>query len=1050
MLNRLIKLSIRFRMIVVLVAVLMIVIGIASFRQLPFDAYPDTTPVQVTVNAVAPTLSAIEVERQLTFPLEQAISGMPGLVQVRSVSKFGFSQITAIFKDGTDVYLARQLVSERLLTVKLASNVGRPSLGPTSTGLGEIFQYLVMSKTLSARELRTLHHWVIRPQMLQVSGIAEINTWGGFEKQYHVIFDPELLLKYKLTLDDVWRALQKNNANVGGGILSRGGSMMAVQGVGLVTSMEDIKKITIAAINGVAVRVRDVAQVEKHHQIRRGAVTGQGRGEVVLGLGLMLMGENSHAVTRRLHQRLKEVQAGLSKNVRLIPVYSRATLVDQVLKTVRNSLLEGALLVIAILLLFLGSIRAGIIVMLVIPLSMLFAFNGMLVFGIAGSLMSLGAIDFGLVVDSSVIMIENSMRRIDEAGPECDVAQVVEEAAIEVRKPTLFGELIIAIVYLPILALEGIEGKLFQPMALTVLFALFGSMVLSLTLIPALASLMLKKQATPHKNHLVEWLKKIYRYGLDLAFSYRWLTLGIALLLTANSVFLGSRLGSEFIPRLNEQAIVINTVRLASVGLSESVRYGTKIEQLLMKKYPDEIKYVWSRTGSAEVTTDPMGMEVSDVFITLTPRKKWKRGKTQAELVRKMSKTLEEMPGMRASFTQPIEMRMNEMISGIRSELGIKLFGNNFDVLKAKANEIRAVIRKIPGAADVTVEQITGLPILRVKVNRDAISRYGVPAQKLLKMIASLGTPRVGEVMKGQQRFDLILRLDDRYRKDIKKFKNLLIRAANGQLVRLGELVAIKTIISPSTINREWARRRIVIQVNVRKRDIGSFVKEVQRKLKQKVRLAQGYYLQYSGQFEHLERARHRLMIVVPLALLLIFTLLFISFGRFREVLLVFTGVPFSAVGGIIALWLRDMPFSISAGVGFVAVSGVAVLGQLVLVSAIRERLESGVEFLQAVRDMAVSRMRPVLMTGLVASLGFIPMALNTGIGAEVQRPLATVVIGGVVTSMLATLFILPIVYVLIGPGPSETSTPTPMQETALVDLTPSEDELLDTPQEEL
>tara|TARA_B100000609_G_scaffold186299_1_gene170860 strand:+ start:2230 stop:5349 length:3120 start_codon:yes stop_codon:yes gene_type:complete len=1026
MLNRLIDLSIRYRLLVVFGAVIIVIVGIASFRQLPFDAYPDTTPVQVTVNAVAPTLSAVEVERQLTFPLEQAISGMPGLVQVRSVSKFGFSQTTAIFKDGTNIYLARQLVSERLQTVKLSDKVGKPSLGPTSTGLGEIFQYLVTSKSLSARELRTLHHWVIRPQMLQVSGIAEINTWGGFEKQYHVIFDPALLLKYKLTLDDVWRSLKKNNANVGGGILNRGGAAMAVQGAGLVTSRRDIKKITIAAIDGVPVRIQDVAQVKLHHQIRRGAVTGQGGGEAVLGLGLMLMGENSRDVTRRLHKRLKEVQAGLSKKVRLIPVYSRTRLVDQVLRTVRNNLLEGALLVIAILFIFLGSLRAGIIVMLVIPLSMLFAFNGMLLFGIAGSLMSLGAIDFGLVVDSSVIIIENASRRLAEAGEGCNVAEVVRDAAIEVRKPTLFGELIIAIVYLPILALQGIEGKLFRPMALTVLFALLGSMILSLTLMPALASFALNKETSHHENRLVSWLKRIYQWALDKALSYSSVTLCIALLLVVNSVFLGTRLGSEFVPRLREQAIVINTVRLASVSLSESVRYGTKIEQLLMKKFPNEVKYVWTRTGTAEVTTDPMGMEVSDVFITLKARAKWKRGRTQDQLVRKMSTALKELPGMRALFTQPIEMRMNEMISGIRADLGIKLFGDDFDILKTKAAEIRAVLLKIPGAADVTVEQVTGMPILRIKVNRDAISRYGIPAQKILKMIASLGTPRVGEVLKNQMRFDLILRIDDRYRKNMKKFKNLLIRAANGQLVRLGELVEIKTIISPSTINREWARRRIVIQANVRKRDLGSFVEEAKRMIKQKVSLKQGYYVKYSGQFEHLERARNRLMIVVPLALFLIFTLLFISFGRIREVLLISTGVPFSAVGGVVALWLRDMPFSISAGVGFVAVSGVAVLGQLVLVNAIRDRLSDGMDFKESVREMAVARMRPVLMTGLVAALGFIPMALNTGIGAEVQRPLATVVIGGVVTSMLATLLILPLLYIIVGPGSDDQSKPAP------------------------
>lgn len=1017
MLNQLIDISIRHRVLVILGAIILAIAGLASFQHLPFDAYTDTTPIQVQINATAPTLSAVEVERQLTLPLEQAISGIPGLQQVRSISKFGFSQVIATFKDGTDIYLARQLVNERLQTVRLPNNVNKPSLGPTSTGLGEIFQYLLTSTRLSARELRTLHHWVIRPQMLQTPGLAEINTWGGFEKQYHVIFNPTSLLKYKLTLDDVWRALAKNNANVGGGIVNRGGAAMAVQGVGLVTSIREIRNITIAAINSVPVRIRDVAQVKVHHQVRRGAVTGQGKGESVLGLGLMLMGENSRDVTRRLQKRLKEVQAGLSKDVRLIPVYSRTQLVDKVLRTVRNNLFEGALLVIAILFVFLGNVRAGIIVMLVIPLSMLFAFNGMLLFGVAGSLMSLGAIDFGLVVDSSVIVIENASRRLSEASEGRTVAEIVRDAAIEVRKPTLFGELIIAIVYLPILALEGIEGKLFRPMALTVLFALLGSMLLSLTLIPALASLALKKQPEHRDNIVLRGIQRTYQWILGRVLTYPWVTLGIAVLLIVNSAFLSLRLGSEFVPRLREQAIVINTVRLANVSLSESVRYGSKIEQLLMKKFPDEIQYVWTRTGTAEVSTDPMGMEVSDVFITLRSREQWKRGRTQEELVRQMSAILKELPGMRALFTQPIEMRMNEMISGIRADLGIKLFGNDFNILKSKAEEIRSALLGVAGAADVTVEQITGMPILQVKVDRAALSRYGIPAQKVLKMIASLGTPRVGEVVQNQMRFDLVVRLGDTYRKDIKKFENLFIRAANGQLIRLGEVVRIQRVVSPSTIHREWARRRIVIQANVRKRDLGSFVAEAKHVLKKKVKLQQGYYIRYSGLFEHLERARKRLMFVVPLALLLIFILLFISFGRIREVLLVSTGVPFSAVGGVVALWLCGMPFSISAGVGFVAVSGVAVLGQLVLVNAIRDGVRRGIAFQESVREMAVSRMRPVLMTGLVAALGFIPMALNTGVGAEVQRPLAIVVIGGVITSMLATLLILPLLYIIVGPG---------------------------------
>ena len=1015
MLNRLIELSVRYRTVVVLAAAIVAVVGILSFRELPFDAYPDTTSVQVTVNTAAPTLSPIEVERQITFPLEQALSGMPGLTQVRSISKFGLSQITTLFKDGTNIYLARQLVSERLQGVDLPAHIQRPSLGPTSTGLGEVFQYVVTSKRLSAQELRTLHHWVIRPQMLQVPGVAEINTWGGFEKQFHVIFDPDLLIKYDLTLDDVWKALIENNANVGGGIIHRGGSARAVQGVALATSKRDIGQITVAAVKGVPVRIRDIAKVREAHQVRRGAVTSGGRGEAVLGLGFMLMGENSRAVTRRLEARLKEVQRSLPKDVQVVPVYSRTKLVDKVLLTVRNNLLEGALLVIAVLFIFLGNLRAGFIVMLAIPLSMLFAFNAMLRFGIAGSLMSLGAIDFGLVVDSSVIMIENASRRVQEAGSEANLAEVVTAAAVEVRKPTLFGEMIIAIVYLPILALQGVEGKLFRPMALTVIFALLGSMILSLTLMPALASFVLKGRKSTGDNWFIRGLKSGYGRLLSAVLAQRWIALAIALLLVANAAFLSTRLGSEFVPRLREQAIVINTVRLANVSLEESVRYGTKIEQLLLREFPNEIQHIWTRTGTAEVATDPMGLEVSDVFITLKPREKWKRGRTQDELVHAMSKLLEDMPGMRAAFTQPIEMRMNEMISGIRSDLGIKLFGDDFAVLKAKAAEIRSTVLGIPGAKDVTVEQITGMPILRVRVDRDAISRYGIPARHVLQYVAALGTPRVGDVIQDQRRFELVLRLDDRFRKDPKQLERLLIRAPNGQRVPLSRLANIETIESPSTINREWAKRRIVIQANVRGRDVGSFVKDVRGAIAKKVKLPPGYYVRYSGQFEHMKRARDRLLIVVPVALLLVFVLLYISLGSSRDALLVFSGVPFSAVGGVIALWARSMPFSISAGVGFVAVSGVAVLGQLVLVSAIRDLLASGVEHGAAIREAAVTRLRPVLMTGLVASLGFVPMALNTGVGAEVQRPLATVVIGGVLTSMLATLLILPVLYRIFG-----------------------------------
>jgi len=1014
-LSQLIDLCLRHRGVVLIAAAVLIVAGLVSFRDLPLDAYPDTTPVQVQINAVAPALSPLEVERQITAPLEQAIGGLPGLTEVRSLSKFGFAQITAIFDDDTDVYLARQVVGERLAAVALPEGVERPSLGPVSTGLGEVFQYLVQSDELSAQELRTLHHWVVRPQMLQVPGVAEINTWGGYDKQYHVVFDPELLIKHELTLDDVATALRTNNANAGGGVVDRGGEAQIVQGVGLVGGIEDIEGVVIAAREGVPITVRDVARVEEGHEIRRGAVTAGGEGEAVLGLGFMLMGENSRDLTRRLEDRLAEVQGSLPAEVTLQPVYSRTELVDMVLRTVRNNLLEGALLVIAVLFMFLGNVRAGVIVALAIPLSMLFAFNGMLRFGIAGSLMSLGAIDFGLVVDSSVIMVENAARRVAEDRSGRSVREVVRDAAIEVRRPTLFGELIIAIVYLPILALEGVEGKLFQPMALTVIFALAGSMILSLTLMPVLASLVLKRRPAHRDPALVRALQRAYRPVLGWALARRSRVLVGAVVLVIGSGLLATRLGSEFVPRLREQAIVVNTVRLAGVSLGESVRYGSEIERLLLSEFPDEIAHIWTRTGTAEVATDPMGLEVSDVFMTLTPRSQWERARDQDQLVEQMTDLLQGMPGMRSIFTQPIEMRMNEMIAGIRADLGIKLFGDDFEVLKTYAGQVQSAVEAVPGAADVTVEQVTGQPILRIELDRAAAARFGIPADEVLALVESLGTLHVGEVMEEQMRFDLALRLDERYREDPRLIERLTVSTPDGQRVPLGQVADIGVVEGPSTIHREWGKRRITIQTNVEDRDLGTFVAQVRRAIAAEVDLPNGYYVRYGGQFEHLERAQERLAIVVPIALALIFTLLYLSFGSARDATIVFTGVPLAAVGGVAALWLRDMPFSISAGVGFIAVSGVSVLGQLVLVSSIRQLRAAGRDLADAIRAAAETRLRPVLMTGLVAALGFVPMALNTGVGAEVQRPLATVVIGGVVTSTLATLVVLPVLYRTFG-----------------------------------
>jgi len=1015
MLNALIDVSLRHRLVVLLATLGLIIAGLLALRDLPFDAYPDTTPVQVAVNAVAPALSPEEVERQITFPIEQVLGGLPELETMRSVSKFGFSQVTLVFGDDADVWRSRQAVSERLSAVSLPAGIARPTLGPVSTGLGEVFQYLVRGDARwTSTELRSLHDWVVRPQLLSVPGVAEVNTWGGYERQMHVVIDPNLLVKHDLTLRDVEQALRDNNASVGGGVLDRVGETWLIQGTALATSAEQVEDIVIAAFDGSPVRVADIATVQEGHEIRRGAVTAEGAGEVVLGLGFMLMGENSRDVTRALEERLAEAAASVPDGVTLEPVYSRTDLVYHVLATVEENLLLGGLIVVAILFAFLGNVRAGLIVASAIPLSMLFAFSGMLRFGIAGSLMSLGAIDFGLVVDSSVIMVENVERRLAKDRGERSVLAIVRDAAVEVRRPTLFGELIIAIVYLPILTLEGVEGQLFRPMALTVVLALLGSMVLSLTLMPVLASLTLRRGGHGGETRLVRGLKRLYAPVVAMALRRRGLVLACAVLALINSLVLGATLGAEFVPRLREGALVANTVRLAGVSLSESVRYGTAIERTLLSAFPDEIAHIWTRTGTAEVATDPMGTELSDVFMTLTPRDRWTRATHQDDLVAAIAGELDGMPGMRSILTQPIEMRMNEMIAGIRADVGIMLYGDDFDVLAEEAARILQVVEAIPGAADATVEQLTGLPVLRIDIDRDAIGRFGISARTVLDVVESLGPRTVGEIREGQTRYDLALRLNEASRLDPEAIARIRVSAPHGERIPLGRLASIELDEGPSTVQREWGRRRVLVQANVRDRDVGSFVHAV-REAVGALDLPDGYYVGYGGQFEHLERARTRLGIVVPLALLLVFVLLYLSLGGARDAALVMSGVPFAMVGGVVALWLRDLPFSISAAVGFVALSGVAVLGQLVLVSRIQQVHAEGGALSESIREAALTRLRPVLMTGLVASLGFLPMALNTGIGAEVQRPLATVVVGGVLTSMLATLVVLPALYSVFG-----------------------------------
>ena len=1014
MLTDIITWCLRHRLAVIAAWLAIAIAGVLAFKRLPIDAFPDTTPVQVQVNTVAPALSPLESERQITARVEQALSGLAGLIEVRSISKFGLSQVTLTFEDGTDIYRARQLVSERIAHVTIPPGVEPPELGPVATGLGEVFHYLVTGEGYSLAELRTIQQWTIKPQLVAVPGVAEINTWGGDERQLQIVVDPTALDARGLGISDIAEAVERNNKNVGGGTMSRAGEATLVQGIGLVTTKREIESIVIRAKDGVPIRIGDVAKVVEGREIRRGAVTAGGKGEVVLGLGFMLIGENSHDVTTRLAARLAEVRKSLPKGVTATPVYERTTLVDHVLETVRTNLLEGAILVIAVLFAFLGSIRAGLIVASAIPLSMLFAFDLMTRLGIAGSLMSLGAIDFGLIVDSSVIMVENAVTRLSEETSR-EKIDVIRDAAIEVRKPTMFGELIIMIVYLPILTLEGIEGKLFRPMALTVILALVGSMALSLTLVPVLSSLMLSRKVRHGDGWLVGGLKRIYRPALDAALRARPVVLGLAVLVLANGVFLATQLGSEFVPRLREGSVVINTVRLASVSIEESVRYGTQIERTILDAFPNEVERVWTRTGSAEVATDPMGIELSDVFITLKPTGQWKRASTQDELVLEMEELLSTMPGMRALFTQPIEMRVNEMIAGVRSDVAFKLFGDDLEILRTKASEIERVVKALPGAADVMTEQISGLPILQITADSEAIARYGIAKADVLAVIEALGTYEVGIMQEGERRFPITVRLADRYRSDEASLGKILVRAQSGERIPLARLAKIETIEGPSTVQREWGKRRVVVQANVRGRDVGSFVAEARAAIARDVDLPPGHFVRFGGQYEHLEAARARLMIVVPIALALIFVLLYFTYGRVLDAVRVFAGVPFAAVGGVVALWLRDIPFSVSAGVGFVALSGVAVLGDMVLVSTFRSLLARGMPLQEAVRAAALRRLRPVLMTALVASLGFVPMALNTGLGAEVQRPLATVVIGGIVSSTLLTLFVLPVLYSLIG-----------------------------------
>ncbi|MBI4230863.1 MAG: efflux RND transporter permease subunit [Planctomycetes bacterium] len=1016
MLSRLIDLALRHRLVVLAGTALLALAGGLALRALPLDAFPDVSDVQVQINTVAEVLSPEEIERQITVPVELALGGLSRVKQIRSLSRFGLSQVVVTFQDGLPIQEARAQVLERLQAVELPAGIERPRMGPIATGLGEIFHYIVTASGGDLTEARTLHDWVVRPQMLAVRGISEVNAWGGFEGQFHVVVRPERLAQYGTTLDEVAGALDRANANVGGGSIDQGGEQHLLQGISRPSSIEEIRQIAVRPGHGTSVRVGDVAEVVEGHEIRRGVVTAGGSGEVVLGLAFLQMGENSAEVTRHLRARMEEVRKSLPAGARVSVVYDRRVLVDEVLATVRTNLFEGALLVISILYLFLGGVRPALIVAAAIPLSMLFTFNAMLRFGIAGSLMSLGAIDFGLIVDSSVVMVENVVRHLAASGNR-PMREVVRDAAIEVRRPTLFGELIVMIVYLPILTLEGVEGKLFRPMALTVILALVVSMVLSMTLMPVLASLGMSRKANHREPFLARLAKWMYAPVLRWAVAHQRFVLGFAVCFLALGALLASRLGAVFVPKLDEGSIVINTVRLAGVSLDESARYGMRIESLLRSEFPDEVKTVWSRTGTAEVATDPMGIELTDLFIMLRDRALWKRARTKEELIERMDEALAVMPGMRYAFSQPIEMRMNEMVSGVRLDVGVKLFGPDFEVLKGTAERIEEVLNSVPGSADVSVEQVTGQPVLEVRLDHGKIARYGLTAGEVLDAVGAVAGRQVGEVHQGQRRFPLVVRLPDEYRQDPDRIAMLPIVSAHGERVLLGQVARVSSTTGPTAVNREWGERRILVQANVRGRDLAGFVSEARSRLEVEVlpSLPPGYHIEWGGQYEHLIRGSQRLAIVVPLALLLIFGLLYATYGNVLDAVRVFSGIPFAAVGGVLALWIRDMPFSISAGVGFVALCGVAVLDDMILVSYVRQLLAGGLALEKALEEAAMTRLRPVLMTGLVSSLGFLPMAFSTGIGAEVQRPLATVVVGGVVSSTVMSLLVLRVVYLFVG-----------------------------------
>ncbi len=1033
MLERIIALSIRFRWIVMALVVLACAVGVWSFQRLPIDATPDITNVQVQINTEAPGFSPLESEQRITFPLETAIAGVPGLQYTRSVSRYGLSQVTAVFEDGTDIYFARQLVNERLQAARGQLPAGlTPELGPIATGLGEIFMYTIETEQGARRpdgqlytpeDLRTLQDWVIRPQLRNTPGVTEVNTIGGFERQYHVTPWPDRLVAYGVTMAELVEALNRNNANVGAGYVERYGEQYLVRVPGQAESLEDLGAIIVSNRNGVPVRVADVADLVMGEELRTGAATEDGR-EVVLGTVFMLVGENSRTVARAVAARLDEAAKALPAGVKAVPVYDRTDLVDRAIRTVETNLVEGALLVIVVLFLLLGNIRAALITAAVIPITMLMTITGMVRTGVSGNLMSLGALDFGLIVDGAVIIVENCLRRFGEAQHRLgrllnrdERFALAASASGEVIRPSLFGVLIITLVYVPIFALTGVEGKMFHPMAITVVMALTFALVLSLAFVPAAVAMFVTGKVEEKESFVMRGARRFYQPALDLALRLRVAFVAMAVALVAIAGLGASRMGSEFIPNLDEGDIALHALRIPGTSLSQAVQMQTALERRIAR-FP-EVERVVAKIGTAEIATDPMPPSVADTFIMLKDRKDWPNPrKPRAELLAEMQAAVAEIPGNNYEFTQPIQMRFNELLSGVRADVAIKVFGDDLDQLLEVGNAVEAVISGVEGAEDVSVEQVTGLPVLLIKPDRAALSRLGISMDDVQQVVsASIGGVVAGQVFEGDRRFDVVVRLPETLREDTDAIGRLRIPVPGSggtAFVPLEEIATIAVETGPNQISREDGKRRVVVTANVRGRDLGSFIAEVQEKVGAEVEVPAGYWISYGGTFEQLISAARRLQLVVPVVLLLIFGLLFALFRSVKDSAIVFSGVPLALTGGVAALAMRGLPLSISAAVGFIALSGVAVLNGVVMVSFIRTLIAEGKPLGEAIREGALTRLRPVLMTALVASLGFVPMALNVGAGAEVQRPLATVVIGGIISSTILTLLVLPALYSLV------------------------------------